>query len=169
MDFLDKIFWGNTVEDWGIAVLIIVGALVVNKLIRLLHDGVLKKIAARSKSQFDDILLDALEKPVMLGVILGGVWFAAENLEMSNRIRGIIEAAYRILIVLNITWFASKFATSLVSEYGVRINSRLIPLMKRTVLVVIWVIGIVTALNNVGVQIATILGVLSVCGVSVAL
>jgi MscS family membrane protein len=105
----------------------------------------------------------------MFGVILVAIWFATERLNMSDKLRNIIEKSYHILIILNITLFASKFAVSLIAEYGERINSRLLPLIRRTILIVIWIIGIVTALNNAGVEIASILGVLGVGGVSVAL
>jgi MscS family membrane protein len=169
MDFLDKIFWENSVKDWIIALSIIVGAVIVNKLVALLNRNVLKKLAAKSNHKIDDILLDSLEKPVMFGIILVAIWIAAANLNMAVKMHEIIEKAYHILIVINVTWFASKFTTSLIDEYGGRINNRLLPLIKRTVLTFIWIIGIVTALNNIGVEIASILGVLGVGGVSIAL
>jgi MscS family membrane protein len=169
MDFLDKIFWENTVKEWLIALSIIVGSVIVNKLVALLNRNVLKKLAAKSNGKIDDILLDSLEHPVMFGIILVAIWIAAAGLNMAAKMHEIIEKAYHILIVINITWFASKFSASLIAEYGERINSRLLPLIKRTVLIVIWIIGIVTALNNIGVEIASILGVLGVGGVSIAL
>jgi MscS family membrane protein len=169
MDFLDKIFWGNSVKTWLISLTIIVIAVIVNKLVALLNKHVFRKIAAKTNHKIDDILLDAAEKPVMFGIILVAIWVASARLNMSDKMHDIIEKAYHILIVINVTWFASTFTSSLISEYGVRINTRLLPLMRRTALILIWVIGIVTALHNVGVEIASILGVLGVGGVSVAL
>jgi MscS family membrane protein len=169
MDFLNKTLWGNSFENWGFSLLIIIGAVVLNKLVSFINRQVLRKIAAKSEGRFDDILLDSLEKPVMFGIILAALWFAAARLNMDTDILDIIKKSYRILIAINITWFASKFTGSLISEYGERMDSRLLPLIKRTVLIVIWAIGIVTALNNVGVAITSILGVLGVGGVSVAL
>jgi MscS family membrane protein len=169
MNFLDKIFWGNSVKEWIIALAIIVIAVAVNKLIALLNKHVLKKLAAKSKHRVDDILLDSSEKPVMFGIILFAIWIAAERLNMAAKMHEIIEKAYHILIVINITWFVSQFVASLIAEYGERINSRLLPLIKRTFLIIIWTIGIVTALHNIGVEIASILGVLGVGGVSIAL
>jgi MscS family membrane protein len=169
MDFIDKIFLGNSIKEWIISLSIIVIAVIVNKLITLLNRNVLKKIAAKSSSRIDDILLDSLEKPVMFGIILVAIWFAAARLQMSVKIHDVIEKSYNILIVVNITWFVSKFVASLIAEYGEHINSRLLPLIRRTALSVIWIIGIVTALNNIGIEITSILGVLGVGGVSVAL
>jgi MscS family membrane protein len=169
MKFLDEKFWGNDVKEWIIALAIIFIAVVINKLVALLNRNVLRKLAAKSKHRIDDILLDSVEKPVMFGIILFSIWIATERLNMPDKMHVIIEKAYNVLIVINITWFISQFVASLIAEYGGRINNRLLPLIKRTVLIVIWIIGIVTALNNIGVEIASILGVLGVGGVSVAL
>jgi MscS family membrane protein len=169
MNFLDEVFWKNSVKEWLIALSIIVIAVIVNKLVALLNRQVLKKLALKSRHKIDDILLDSMEKPVMFGIILVAIWVAAARLNMAVKMHEVIEKAYHILIVINITWFASKFSSSLVSEYGERISNRLLPLIKRTVLIVIWVIGTVMALHNIGVEIASILGVLGVGGVSIAL
>jgi MscS family membrane protein len=168
-DFLGRIFWGNSVKEWIITLLIIVIAVIVNKLVALLNRNILKKLAAKSKHKIDDILLDSMEKPVMFGIILVAIWIATDRLNMTAQMHQDIERAYNILIVINITWFVSKFAASLIEEYSDRINNRFLPLIKRTVLIIIWIIGIVTALHNIGVEITSILGVLGVGGVSAAL
>jgi MscS family membrane protein len=169
MDFLDEILWGNSVKDWGISLLIIVVAVIVNKLIGVLNRKVLRKIAAISKSRFNDIVLDSLEKPVMFGVILVAIWVATDRLNIDKEVLDAIGKAYKVLVVINFTWFVSTFVSSLIIEYGGKINVRMLPVVKRTVLAIVWTVGIVTALNNVGVAITSILGVLGVGGVSVAL
>ena len=57
---LEKTFLNNTLENWGISVLIIVGALLLNKLIQILNRRVFRRLAARARSSFIDILLDSL-------------------------------------------------------------------------------------------------------------
>jgi MscS family membrane protein len=161
--------WGNSVKDWGISLLIIVVAVIINKVIGLLSRKVLRKIASIGRNRFNNIVLDSLEKPVKLGVMLVAVWISAANLNMPAETLNIIRKAYQVLVVINITWFVSTFSSSLIAEYGGQINVRMLPMIKRTVLFIVWAIGIVTALNNVGVAITSILGVLGVGGVSVAL
>jgi MscS family membrane protein len=169
LDILDKPFAGNSVKDWGISILIIIVAIIVNKLIVLLNKNYIKKLAARSENQLYDILSSSLERPVLFGVMLAALWIAAIRLNMSQETFNIIKKAYQILIVINATWLISKFANALVTEYSKRVENRLMPLMKRTLLIIIWVIGIVTALNNVGIDVTTLLGTLGIGGVAVAL
>ena len=69
----DKLYYGNSLRDWGISLLIIVGALIVNKLISVINRRVVRRIAERSRTRIDDLLSDALEPPIRLGVMLFAV------------------------------------------------------------------------------------------------
>jgi len=170
MDILNEIFFGNSVKDWGISLIIIVGTiLVINKLIVYVNRNVLQKIAAKNTNQLDDVLLSSLERPVLVGTTLIALFIATRRLTMEPKTLIIIENAFKILIAINITWLISRFADALISEYGRRVDNKLLPLVRRTILILVWVIGIVTALNNVGIEINAILGTLGIGGVAVAL
>lgn len=45
----------------------------------------------------------------------------------------------------------------------------MMPIIKRTILVIVWLIGIVMALSNVGVNISALLGTLGIGGIAFAL
>ena len=81
---LEKTFLNNTLENWGISVLIIVGALLLNKLIQILNRRVFRRLAARARSSFIDILLDSLESPVLFGVMIVAVVVALGRLELGE-------------------------------------------------------------------------------------
>jgi MscS family membrane protein len=49
------------------------------------------------------------------------------------------------------------------------IDARLLPLVKRGVLVIVWFVGIVTAFHNIGITITTLLGTLGIGGIAFAL
>ncbi|MDR1896445.1 MAG: mechanosensitive ion channel family protein [Prevotellaceae bacterium] len=167
---LEEILFDNSIKDWGISLLIVITAAVACKIVVLFNRHVLKKLAAKSKSHLDDILFSTLEKPAVMGIMLAAIWVASMRLIKTDSAHKIIEDAYRILTVINVTWFISKFVSALIDEYGEKnFNNRLLPLLKRGVLILIWAIGIVTALHNVGIQVATLLGGLGIGGVAVAL
>ena len=172
--------YNNTIEDWGISLLIIAGALLLNKLIATVNQKVIKKITAKSKTHFDDILFDTLEKPVLLGILLLAIWIAAGRLQLPQDIHDIISKSYDILVVLNITWFFARFTTTLIEDAALdnskkkqrkrfKIDVRLLPVIKRSALIIIWIIGIITALNNIGVEATTLLGTLGIGGIAFAL
>ena len=176
---LEQIVYNNSIEDWGISALIIIGAILLNQLIIILYRKVIKKFTAKSKTHIDDILFDALEKPVLLGVLLLAFWIATNRLQLGYDTNELISKSYDLLVVLNITWFIARFATGLIEDNSLKseetrrkrlkIDPKLLPVFKRTVLILIWVIGIVTALNNVGIKAATLLGTLGIGGIAFAL
>ncbi len=180
MNILENEYYGNSLESWGISLLIIIGALILNKGIVLFNRHVILKLAAKRKGWLISILFNALEKPILLGVILASIWFASSRLNINPTVFGSILKSYKLLIVLNITWFFARFMTGFLEEHsyseeeqprrrGFRIDSRLLPVIKRIFLILIWIIGIMTALNNVGVKVTTLLGTLGIGGIAFAL
>jgi MscS family membrane protein len=176
----DQVYHGNSLREWGTSLLFILGALLLNKLIVLLNRKVISRLTKKSDTNLDDIFFIALEKPILLGVILLAFWLAASRLQLNQEIRDLISKSYDALVVLNITWFFARFISGLIEEEApengnnanrsrFRIDARLYPIIKRTVLIIICLIGIVMALNNVGVQVATLLSTLGIGGIAFAL
>jgi MscS family membrane protein len=131
---------------------------------------VLSKIAKRSSNKIDNILFASMEKPLVFGIMLAAIWVAVHRLNLDASVYDPMKKAYQILTVINVTWFVSKFVGGLVDEYGNRtFNGRLLPLLKRGVGIAIWIVGIVTALKNVGVEVSALLGLLGVGGMATAL
>jgi MscS family membrane protein len=63
---LEQVFYRNSLHDWLISILIIVGAILLNKCIDLLNKHVIQKLTAKTKNRLDDILFKMLEAPVLL-------------------------------------------------------------------------------------------------------
>lgn len=177
---LEKVYYGNSLEDWGISLLIIIVALILNKLIVLLNKYVIQKLTAKTKNKYDDILFKSLESPVLLGIILLAIWIAAMRLHLDTKIHTIISQAYQVLVVLNLTWFIVRLVNSLLDEQARKmtekrkasslpIDNKLMPLIKRIIVLFIWAVGIIMALNNVGVSVGALLGTLGIGGIAIAL
>ena len=63
-------FLGNSIYNWLIALAIIVGGFVFNKLFDIFNKKVIQKITARTKNRLDDILFKMLQAPFLFGVML---------------------------------------------------------------------------------------------------
>ena len=122
---------------------------------------------------------DALEPPILLGVMLFEVWISLGRLDLGVKFHHFLRNAYEVLVTLNITWlFARVFArmTELIfiksdgsAASRLNINTHIIPLIKRGILIVVWTIGIIMALHNVGVTVTTLMGTLGIGGMAFAL
>lgn len=168
---LDYVLWGNTIQDWGISLLIIIGAYVIAKLVSLFFKKVLKRFTQKTTNRFDDIIYKSIESPILLGIMLIGIWIAIHRLVYPDSFVNAVDSAYKILIVLNITWLFARLFSNLLEEYwGQKSHTqRIMPIVKRTLLVLVWIIGIVMALSNVGVNIGALLGTLGIGGIAFAL
>jgi MscS family membrane protein len=177
--FFERVILGNRLSDWGISLLIILGAFLLNKGISLFNKNVIQKITAKSRNRLDDILVKTLEAPVLLGIALIAIWVAARRLDLGAQVDRVIYRAYQILTVLNITWFLVKLTSALINEYLLplskeeesnrRLDESMIRILRRISVGIIWAIGIIMALNNAGVNVGALLASLGIGGLAVAL
>lgn len=170
---LENELWGNTIENWGISILIILGAIIIVKLLSLLGKKVIKPFVTGTDNHLDDVIFYSLEAPVKFAIILLGIWIAIHRLVYPDSFVKVVDNAYSILFVLDITWFFGRLFSSLLQVYwGKQSNgqaNKMMPIIKRTILVIVWLIGIVMALSNVGVNISALLGTLGIGGIAFAL
>lgn len=173
-----EIYYGNTIQNWLISVAIIIGAFLLNKIIVLLNKNVIQKVTAKTHNRLDDILFRMLEAPVLLGIALLAIWIAISRLEIDPKVISFFSKAYQFLTVVNITWFVVRFVGSLIEEYLIpiaedpenkKLDNTLIPIIRRTILGVIWGIGVIMALRNVGLDVGAMITGLGIGGLAFAL
>ncbi len=163
--------WGNSLATWGISFLFILGAIFIVKLLSLLGRKVIIPFIRQTDNRWDNAIYYSLHAPIKLAVMLVGIWIAIHRLVYPDSFVKVIDNAYRILIVLNITWFFVRLAENLLDNYSPnnREIHRMMPLIRRGLFVVIWSVGIIMALSNVGVNIGALLGTLGIGGIAFAL
>lgn len=173
-----EIYYGNTVKEWLISFSIILGAIILNKLIVLFNKHVLIKLTAKTKNRMDDILFQMLQAPVLLGVMLLAIWIASSRLNLDPQVDAFFAKSYQFLIVLNITWFLVRFVNAVIEEYLVPkvedkatkyLDNTLMPIIRRAILGLIWAIGVMMALRNVGVDVGALIAGLGIGGLAFAL
>jgi len=168
---LEYRFLGNAISDWGVALLFIAGAIVIVRLLTILGKRVIIPFINRTENQIDNIIYRSIDAPLKFGLILLGIWIAIHRLVYPDSLVKVVDNTYTILITLDITWVVARLASEMLRNYGQRNGtaSKMMPVIRRTVLVVIWIIGLVTALSNVGVDINALLGTLGIGGIAFAL
>jgi MscS family membrane protein len=175
---LDQLIYKNTIHDWIISLIIIAGGILLNKGIVLLNKYVIQKVTAKTKNRLDDILFKMLESPVLLGITLLTIWIAAKRLDLGAGVEGMIAKSFRVLTVVNITWFVARLVKALLEEYLApkaeqtdfkRLDIHLMSIIRRTALGVIWSLGLVTALTNAGLNVGALITGLGIGGLAFAL
>lgn len=176
-NILTKIYYGNSVEAWAIALGIILGAFIIGKALYWIFGNIIKKITSKTETKLDDILVDMLEEPAMLAIILGGFWYGIHSLILPLGVLDFFNKALWVVIILNIAWFISRFFEALVTEYLTPyakksdgdFDDQILPIVRRGVKLVIWILAIIVALDNAGYNIGAVLAGLGIGGIALAM
>ncbi len=177
-EILDKTFYGNTVLDWLIAAAIILAALLVGKVVYWIFKNVVRKLTAKTKTKLDDIILDMIEEPlsvilIILGFNIGFNTLTFESVKLMDFVGNVMTAA----IILTFTWLLARLLDSLFQEYLVPLTAKtesdlddqLLPIVRKGLRLGIWIVGIIVALNNADYDVAALLAGLGVGGLALAI
>ncbi len=175
-DFLNQTFYGNTIQNWAISFGIILGGIIIAKILYWGIGKYLKKITAKTKTNIDDILIDEFEEPVLYGIGLVGFYWGFNRLHFGEGVDNFFAHVFIILIALNVTWFFARLLDSLIEEYVVPIveksdsdlDDQLLPVIRKVVKAIIWVLGIIIGLNNAGFDVGALLAGLGIGGLAFA-
>lgn len=177
MGFFENIYYGNTVQAWAIALLIVVGAFIIGKIVYLIFGKAIKALTSKTKTKLDDIIVDMVEEPAMLAIILAGMWYATTTLVLSDAGMSFFDKVFWGLIIINVAWLISRLFEALLTEYVVPLTEKsesdfddqLLPIARKGIKAVIWVLAIIVALDNAGFDIFAILAGLGIGGLALAL
>ena len=172
-----KAYYNNTILEWTIALVLIVATVIFAKIIYLAVGSFLKKLTKKTKNEFDDLLVDMLEEPMVFALIILGVWYSLQTLNLSAAAEEIIGRAYYILIIFDAAWMLSRLMDAVVKKYirpfvsktDSKLDDQLLPLLRKGIKVSIWVIAILVALNNAGYNVGALLASLGIGGLAFAL
>jgi len=175
--FFAKEFYGNTVLNWAISLSFIVGAIIAGKILYWFSGKVLKQITKKTKTRLDDILIDMLEEPIVFAIITFGFWLGITRLNFSESADTWFKNLVHVFITINITWLISRVFVSLVNEYikpltektESDLDDQLLPVVKKGINSIIWILGIIIALNNAGYDVGALLAGLGIGGLALAM
>lgn len=178
MDFFEKVFYANTVKDWLIALAIIVGSGVVAKILYWFSSNVIKKITAKTKSKLDDILIDKLEEPVIFIVIIGGFYWAFNFLNVpSPGMQNFLNRIVYFSFIIDLTWMIARTLDAIIVEYIMPLTEKtdsdfddqIMPILRKGARAVIWIMGVIIGLDNLGIDITAMIAGLGIGGLALAL
>jgi small-conductance mechanosensitive channel len=139
--------------------------------------GVAKRITAKTKTNLDDLLIEALERPVFLAIVLIAIAIALEALPIIQGYQAIFRKAVGAAAVLLGVYTGIRVANAVIAWYGKEVADRtkstiddnLLPLIRRLVTGVILALGALFLLNQLGINITPLLAGLGIGGLAVAL
>jgi MscS family membrane protein len=177
-EFLSKTFWNNDLETWGKALIFILAGIFLGKLVVWFVEKVIKKITSKTKTNLDDIIIEAAKKPVVFFIAIMGFWSAIEILNFPNeKTENILLKIHLFLVVINITWLISRTMNGLLQGYffpyakreDTSFDAQLLPILKTSFTIIVWTIGIIVGLDNLDFDIGAMLAGMGIGGLALAL
>lgn len=176
-DFLNEVYFGNPLHDWLIALLVVVASPVLAKAGYWLFANVLEKLTSRTLTELDDILVSALEKPLMRLLLVLAVWLGVSFLKLPPRVDAVIGSMVDLSITLLTAWFLARLLDGVIERYlkplaAISTNDlddQLLPIIQKVGVVLIWGMALIMSLKHLGYDVGALLAGLGIGGVAVAM
>ncbi|HEY9771208.1 MAG TPA: mechanosensitive ion channel family protein [Coleofasciculaceae cyanobacterium] len=174
-NFLSLNFLSNKLSDYLIAGITLGCCILLIKIFRRSTFNSLRKWAAKSENIYDNAIVSIVERDLIPIAYIASIYLAISNLTLHS----ILERVVKVMMVIVSTIFAIRLFTAslehLIKIYWLtyqRDNANLqqsinalIPAMR----VVVWLIGAVFLLDNLGFDISAVVASLGIGGVAIAL
>lgn len=174
MNFWNTIYFGNSLRDWAIAAGVIIVGFSLIKILRLPVLKRFKKWSEKTSNSFDDFIVLAIEKTVIPFLYFVAIYGALQYLTFSTRIDKIIHVAMMFIVTFYILkLLSSAVQYSIYTFLGKQEDSETKQKQARGLILIfkaiIWIVGMVFLMNNLGYNVTTIITGLGIGGIAVAL
>jgi MscS family membrane protein len=178
-EILDKSFLGISLAQYGGAFVAILGALIVRRIALYFYDRLLLPLAAKTKSDYDDLLLKCLRRPAGFLVTIGGINLAFDVLSLPTEpidLQHFGAALTQVLITFAIAWalfnlidIFDKYLRGWAQRTESTLDDHLAPLIRKSLRAFIVFLGVIMTIQNFGYSISGLLASLGIGGLAVAL
>lgn len=178
MEILDKIVFGNTVLHWAIGLGVIIGSFIAVKILYWIFSKIIKKVTAKTKTKLDDVLVESLERPVMYFVFILAYWFTIHFLDFpQEHILLTLEKIAYFALAINLTSIIVKVVDALIvyvvmplsEKNDGAVDNQLIQVVRKFLKAIIWSLGLIIGLDNIGFDITAMIAGLGIGGLALAL
>lgn len=170
----NKVYFGNTILSWVLAGFILVAGFAAVLIFNRRVVRVLRTWASRTESSYDDILVGNMEKAARPFLLLVTLFLSVKVLTLPpSMAKGV-----HIVILVGVTYFVLRIGTFIVKSFiysfiSRQENSEAKEKQVKGLLIIlnalIWIIGVLFLLNNLGYNVSTIVAGLGIGGIAIAL
>tara|TARA_Y100001970_G_scaffold147328_1_gene180889 strand:+ start:37585 stop:38670 length:1086 start_codon:yes stop_codon:yes gene_type:complete len=174
--FTNILFINNYIWEWLLAILSIAIIYLALIFIKNLAEKKLKKFADKTSNNFDDYLLEILSSTSKIFVLIGAINIGCEIVKLDTNITNILNHVFILALFWQITKWVILIANIIFARYkkikeinddmhGVTAINGLTAISK----FVIWLIFLMLAMDNLGVDITALVAGLGIGGLAIAL
>lgn len=179
MDYLDQLytmfFWGNSLFAYGKAVIIFIVLIICLKLFQVLVLTHLKKLALKTKTDLDDIIIEIVSsiKPPLYLIV--AIYFSLKTLLLSHNVTQVLRFLFIVILIYEFIAAIERFLDYWVKHYVStgkskdRASESMIHALRILVRVALWTVGLLLLVSNMGFNVSSLVASLGIGGVAIAL
>ena len=174
INFLERVFFGNRISDYIIALLAVAVSLLFVKVVVRLFIKRLKKFAESTAAKFDDLAVKILEEIALPALYISCFYIGAKTLKLPSGAGSLINALEMIIVA----FFAARLLI-MAADWGINIflaKQHQDPAAVRSfggmlwaAKLVIWALAAIILLDNLGYKVSTLIAGLGIGGIAVAI
>lgn len=167
-------FLSNEVWRYLLFIALMLMAYPIGKLIGFIINRYLTKWAEKTDIKFDDILVKSINPSINMFIFAGFFYLAASYLNQ-GAYAPIFQKIFNFLMIIPIVFFLIKFSTEMIGFYlkedkkSARINEAAIDLLMSITRIMLFLIGIMLIVANLGYDVSALLAGLGIGGLAFAL
>ena len=154
----------------------LLAGLLVRKLIEFFLQNYIKRLASKTKTEWDDNLILSIDKPAGFIFMMVFYWLTASNLQLSIDFNYYLINGLEVAISAGIIWLIYRFVdlladmlTEVTFKTESKLDDQLVPLVRKSLKILIVIIGVLFILQNNGINVASLLAGLGLGGLAFAL
>ena len=172
--FLDKVYWGNTVQSY---LTVITGMFITWAIIRIIRQVLISRLEiwiSKTSTNYDDVLLSVIQKYISPYVYILINYQIIRSLNLSPQVRKILATAIAMITIFFVIRLINHAVQLALRGFMHRRNESAERIRQiRGVVTVFkalnWIIGFIVLLANLGFDVRTFLAGLGVGGIAIAL
>jgi MscS family membrane protein len=176
LESLQRDVGGYPLWQYAATLLWVVLAFLIAPMVDFIATKFLKRLTAKTKTDLDDKLLEILQRPVKVVVVLIALTIGIGAYDWPGWVEHILTVAFVLAVAVVVTYVAVRLVDLLLEYFEERVFAGdaqlaqlMLPVLGRTFKVFVIIIGILTTAQYLGIPVTSVLAGLGVGGVAVAL
>ncbi len=175
--FFSGVYFGSSIEQYVLFFITLIAFVIAGKIVYFFIKKIGGKIASRTKSEFDDMLLEVAEGPflilsVVIGMMIGSAFLTIADDGIRNFLFDIIGS----LLILDIAWFMIKIVDGIITHFVVpvisktksKLDDQIVPIVSKISKAGIIIIAVVVIFSNFGYDVTAMIAGLGIGGLAIA-
>jgi small-conductance mechanosensitive channel len=175
MNFLDQVVFGNSVQDWGLALLVFIGTFLVLPLVRSRIKARQLKWNATSHSPALELLALLASRTSRLVLLSAALYFAEKWLTLPEKVDSVFNVIVVVGVAVQMAIWAGTALRFLIERHYARAGKddsgarASVGVLMVIVQMVVWGVFALLALDNLGINITALVAGMGVGGIAIAL